>query len=328
MGYGRGRGGNTGRGGGSAGRGGEPQNVPNGPAALRSGDAGRGGAAQSGGYNRSGGRRYQQGAGGQCGGAGYQGGHSQERIATDSRRNPAPSKGSYEVPQKSPTDNYTNQQKIGAVGTAAAKYKAAEEVLKRQRNQYLREMLEERGKMLDAEIDKMKCKAVAGYWEKQAEEELRQLMEKLRRFDPKVSSRADAITRCGEAKCKSLFEDAQKEWQLQTEKRVQEAVQEAQADFLANAVANLTLNGTHAAALAAEAARHDLAADQPDQAIEDADMQDERDEAERQKLLDEGATDDALDLEREEEEMDLQFEEDTLMDVEDKQAVCDVDLEE
>jgi hypothetical protein len=285
MGYGRGRGGNAGRGGGSAGRGGEPQNVLNGPAALRSGDAGRGGAAQSGGYNRSGGRRYQQGggqqgAGGQRGGAGYQGGHSQERIATDSRRDPAPSKGSYEIPQKSPTDNYTNHQKVGAVGTAAAKYKAAEEGLKRQRNQYLREMLEERGKLLDAEIDKMKCKAAAGYWEKQAE------------------------------------------------KRVQEAVQEAQADFLANAVASLTLNRTHAAALAAEAARHDLAADQPDQAIEDADMQDERDEAERQKLLDEGATDDALDLEREEEEMDLQFEGDTLMDVEDKQAVCDVDLEE
>jgi hypothetical protein len=206
----------------------------------------------------------------------------------------------------------------------AAKYKAAEEVLRRQRDLAKREVLEARRKQLDAERSSMDAESVAmeykesaEKWKKQAEQ-FRQFKEerdqKLRGFDQEISSREKAMARREKAKYQSLLEQLQKEWQAETEKRVQEAVQQARAEILADIVAieaaSLANKEMEVADLAAKAIPHSLAADQVDQLLGGADLQGAQDEAERQKPMDESAAERTLALETEEEKVDLIYDED------------------
>jgi uncharacterized protein (DUF3084 family) len=170
----------------------------------------------------------------------------------------------------------------------AASNKAAEQVLRRQRNNAMNEVLEMKGKMLVAEQEAVEAKKL--YLEyKDAADKKRRQVDQLRQmkterdakieqrdaqiqgFDQEISAREDAVRTREEAKYRDLLENLQKEWHAETKRQVEQAVQRTKAE------ASITIAGLEAAAIAKndateeEAIIAEEAAPDDNKSIEDGD---------------------------------------------------------
>jgi hypothetical protein len=169
-----------------------------------------------------------------------------------------------------------------------AKNKAAEQMLKRQRDKAMNEVLEMKGKMLVAEQEALEAKKLYLEYKDAADKKQRQVDQlrqmraerdakieqrdaQIQAFDQEISSREDAASRREEAKYRSLLETLQKEWRAETKRQVEEAVQRIKVE------ASITVVDHEAAAIAkndatkGEAIIAEKAALDSNTSVEDAD---------------------------------------------------------